>query len=228
MVCRPQAEIRRKKTELKVWQRVDSTKFIYRPFGAHVIHLGNDAEALKGAANAALQCLLMGPPFIKVHPQTKMVNYALAELSWEETFTHSWSQAVSYYSGDDNGGAGGSGSSAGGSAGTGMLGVPQISESGGSRSPAADTPQKRGAPKPTTSPAADDPATKKNRSGNSNPGQPDNTGPTPRVSPRAPQGDAKQLAGLIKDSQKTKNNFLSATAKASFSLRRFGGSIISR
>ena len=140
MVCRPQEEIGRKKTELKVWKRVDSTKFIYRPFGAHVIHLGNDAEALKGAANAASQCLSMGPPFIKVHPQTKMVNYALAELSWEETFMHSWAQAVAYYSGDDNGGARGSGNS-GGSAGTGMLGAPKMSESGGSSSPAAGTPQ---------------------------------------------------------------------------------------
>ena len=91
-----------KKEHLKSWKRTDTTRFVYRPLGALIIHLGgwNDPDAVQGGCVAALQCTLMGHPYLKIHPQTKMVNYAVAELEWKETFEESWSQASKYYAGD--------------------------------------------------------------------------------------------------------------------------------
>ena len=99
------SQLEAKKIASKEWKRVDTTRFIYRPFGALVQHLGGwgDVAAIRGAATGALQCLVMGPPYYKKHPQTGMLNFAIAELSWEETFTASWQQAISYYTGDHKG-----------------------------------------------------------------------------------------------------------------------------
>ncbi len=44
--------------------------------------------------------MIMGPPFVKEHPQTKMTIYAVAELAWSETFEQSWKQTVEYYTKD--------------------------------------------------------------------------------------------------------------------------------
>ena len=45
-----------------------------------------DPAAIKGALTGAAQCLTMGPPFIKIHPQTKMILFAVAEIEFCETF----------------------------------------------------------------------------------------------------------------------------------------------
>ena len=44
-----------------------------------------------------MACMMMGCPYVKIHPQTKMMLYAVAEISWEETFSKSWSEMSEYY-----------------------------------------------------------------------------------------------------------------------------------
>jgi hypothetical protein len=92
------------KTVDKAWTRIDTNKYTYRPYGKMVLDFGgwSDPDAIKGATTGVLQCLLMGPPFIKQHPQTKMTLYAIAEIGWEETFTQSWRHTIEYYAGDDD------------------------------------------------------------------------------------------------------------------------------
>ena len=98
-------QLEAKKTHTKTWKRVDTTQFVYRPFGALVQWLGGwqDPAAIRGAATGAIQCLLLGPPYCREHPQTKMMNFAVAELSWKEEFEVSWQQAISYYTTDHDG-----------------------------------------------------------------------------------------------------------------------------
>ena len=97
------AEIEDKKTHTKTWRKVDTTTWNFRPFGSLVVHLGgwNDPEAVKGACTGALQCLMMGDPFVKIHPQTKMVNFAIAEIGWSEIYDESWTQTLTYLKKND-------------------------------------------------------------------------------------------------------------------------------
>ena len=97
------AELVKKKTMIKSWKRVDSTKFVHRPLGRLVKDFGGwkDPEAIQGACNGAMACMVLGEPYIMIHPQTKMVHYAIAELSWEESFTKSWDEVTDYYMRDE-------------------------------------------------------------------------------------------------------------------------------
>lgn len=96
-------ELMATKTMDKAWARIDTNKYTYRPYGKMVLDFGgwSDPAAIQGATTGVLQCLLMGPPFIKQHPQTKMTLYAIAEIGWEETFTQSWRHTIEYYAGQD-------------------------------------------------------------------------------------------------------------------------------
>ena len=96
-----------KKEHSKSWKRIDSTHFTYRPFGRLVLDLGGwtDPDAVQGATHGVLQCIMMGDPFVKVHPQTKMLIFAIADISWTEQFEKCWSETVTYYGGDSTKGA---------------------------------------------------------------------------------------------------------------------------
>ena len=76
------------------WRKIETTKWVYRTFGALVIHLGgwNDPAAIEGATNGVIQSMSMGPPFVKMHPQTKMLMFAIAEMEWAEVFEEAWKE----------------------------------------------------------------------------------------------------------------------------------------
>jgi hypothetical protein len=76
------------------WRKIETTKWVYRTFGALVIHLGGwtDPAAIEGATNGVIQSMSMGPPFVKMHPQTKMLNFAIAEMEWAEVFEEAWKE----------------------------------------------------------------------------------------------------------------------------------------
>ena len=76
------------------WRKIETTKWVYRTFGALVIHLGgwNDPAAIEGATNGVIQTMSMGPPFVKMHPQTKMLMFAIAEMEWAEVFEEAWKE----------------------------------------------------------------------------------------------------------------------------------------
>jgi hypothetical protein len=97
-----ESEIMEKKTQTKRWSRIDTTAWNYRPFGKLVVDFGGweDPEAIRGAITGSLQCLTMGDPFVKIHPQTKMVLFAIAEIGWAEVFEQSWDQTMPYYKKD--------------------------------------------------------------------------------------------------------------------------------
>lgn len=108
-------QLESKKVVVKEWRKVDSTAFTYRPFGKLVTDFGgwSDVEAVKGATTGALQCLAMGEPWVRIHPQTQMVCFAIAEMGWREKFEQAWRSTVTYYTGNDGNTATGSSSSPG-------------------------------------------------------------------------------------------------------------------
>jgi hypothetical protein len=95
-------ELASKKTSEKIWKRTDTTKWLLRPFGKLVQDLGgwSDKEAIAGATRGAMQCMIMGHPFVQQHPQTQMTIYAVAEIEWSESFDQSWKETVEYYTKD--------------------------------------------------------------------------------------------------------------------------------
>ena len=95
-------ELVSKKTSEKIWKRTDTTKWLLRPFGKLVQDLGgwSDKEAIAGATRGAMQCMIMGHPFVQQHPQTQMTIYAVAEIEWSESFDQSWKETVEYYTKD--------------------------------------------------------------------------------------------------------------------------------
>ena len=69
---------------IESWKRVDTTKWTYYSFSQMVIKLGgwDDKSAIEGASNVVMECMSMEYPFMRTHPQTKAVNFALAEMEW--------------------------------------------------------------------------------------------------------------------------------------------------
>ena len=94
--------------------RQDFTTWIYRPLGVLIKHLGGweDPSAIRGAITGALQCLTMGHPYVMKHPQTQMLQFAIAEIGWKETYEESWKEIIQFYTkpignGDDGDGGNG-------------------------------------------------------------------------------------------------------------------------
>ena len=81
-----------KSKQTTMWRRVDKDRGTYRPLGRLVKEYGGwkCAEAIKGAVCAAQKCLLLGPPWHRVHPQSGLVEYLVMECEFEESFTKSW------------------------------------------------------------------------------------------------------------------------------------------
>ena len=77
----------------------DRTKFKYKTFGRMVQDWGgwNDAAAVKGATTATLMCMSLGPPWIKQHSQSKMIEMAIIQQEWEEEFRNSWDTLTTRY-----------------------------------------------------------------------------------------------------------------------------------
>ena len=209
------SKLESKKTHVRSWSRCDTAKHAYRPLGALIIHLGgwDDPDAVRGGCTAALQCLMLGHPFVKIHEQTRMTNFAIAELSWKEEFQESWDQAVSYYT-DDSPRGGGSDSGGGGGAGGGGNGVAAIQDNKRVASKEPATPK---VPKQARSVC--------------NGGSGGDSGPTtPRTSPRGGGGGSavgagkdqsgsevplkKQLPQLFTKAAKVKTSFQGCVARA--------------
>ncbi len=182
-----------RKTTVKEWRKVDSTAFPYRPFGKLVIDFGGwkDADAIKGATTGALQCLAMGEPWVRIHPQTKMVCFAIAEMGWREEFEQAWRSTVTYYTGDVDKADTGSSASSG-------LKRPAVEE-GASSNTIPTNKVTRAQPTSVTKGKADT---------------------IPQSSPRkdtpskAEQDDKVKVQKLFRDGTKVKNNFTAATGKA--------------
>ncbi len=48
------------------------------------------AEAQRGATNVAQQCLLLGHPWIIIHPQSQLTEFLYLSYSWREEFETAW------------------------------------------------------------------------------------------------------------------------------------------
>ena len=90
------------KTQETSWRRVDTTTAVYRPFGKIVQDLGGwgDALAIAGATKGCSKCLILGPPWWRIHPQTEMLEFIILEGSWEETFSKKWTECKSHMMAD--------------------------------------------------------------------------------------------------------------------------------
>ena len=90
------------KTQETSWRRVDTTTAVYRPFGRIVQKLGGwgDALAIAGATKGCSKCLILGPPWWRIHPQTEMLEFIILVGSWEETFSKKWTECKSHMMAD--------------------------------------------------------------------------------------------------------------------------------
>ena len=90
------------KTQETSWRRVDTTTAVYRPFGRIVQKLGGwgDALAIAGATKGCSKCLILGPPWWRIHAQTEMLEFIILEGSWEETFSKKWTECKSHMMAD--------------------------------------------------------------------------------------------------------------------------------
>jgi hypothetical protein len=88
------AKLEEKHVVTTAWSKVDKQRFQYRTLGRLVLDFGGweDRSAILGACQAASKCLALGPPWTLRHPQSGMVQFAVVELEWEETFSRSWQQ----------------------------------------------------------------------------------------------------------------------------------------
>ena len=88
------AKLEEKHVVTTAWSKVDKQRFQYRTLGRLVKDFGGweDRSAILGACQAASKCLALGPPWTLRHPQSGMVQFAIVELEWEETFSRSWEQ----------------------------------------------------------------------------------------------------------------------------------------
>ena len=39
-------------------------------------------------------CAAMGAPWVLIHPQSKLAEFAVVELSWQEEFEEAWTEAM--------------------------------------------------------------------------------------------------------------------------------------
>jgi hypothetical protein len=80
---------------------VDRTKGKYRNFGRLVLDFGGWSckEAIEGACTAMSKCMMMGPPWVHVHPQSGLTEYLVLEMDFEEEFTSMWSEFTETWQG---------------------------------------------------------------------------------------------------------------------------------
>ena len=78
------------------WSKVDKHKFKYRPLGKLVMDFGgwSDPSAVQGAISAAWQCISMGKPWALRHPQSKLMEFAVVEMQWQDIFEQKWASVV--------------------------------------------------------------------------------------------------------------------------------------
>jgi hypothetical protein len=83
----------------KKYQRVDSTKGVYKPFGRIVQDEGgwDDDAAVTGAKKLAIKCLMMGGNWIKYDYLTERTRLLHLEHSWTEEMTEYWSMFTKDY-----------------------------------------------------------------------------------------------------------------------------------
>ena len=80
--------------QVTTWKKVDTTKWIYRSYSQLVGFLGgwDDQSAIDGANEGVMECMSMGYPFVRKHPQTKIVMFAIAEMQWAEIYEQAWTE----------------------------------------------------------------------------------------------------------------------------------------
>jgi len=88
-----------KKQAKRAWSRTDVTKGRWVNFGRLVIDLGGWTcrEALEGAVTACQKCLQMGGSWIRIHPQTNLVEFLILKTEWTEEFVQSWEMFREYW-----------------------------------------------------------------------------------------------------------------------------------
>ena len=76
----------------KSWRRIDTNSGKMKPLGRIVVDEGgwDDPYAVAGTLELVSQCLLMGGPFVGVHPQTKRKIFLHLEFGFEEQFSECW------------------------------------------------------------------------------------------------------------------------------------------
>jgi hypothetical protein len=85
-------EYKRSKTKTTMWKRIDSDKGVYRNFGQLVISQGGwkDPSAIAGSLKLATQCVQLGHPWTKVHPQTGRTLFLELSFEFQEVFQEAW------------------------------------------------------------------------------------------------------------------------------------------
>ena len=58
------------------------------------------ADAIAGAVCGASKCLVMGPPWWRIHPQTERMEFAIMETGWETLFKNAWEETKEEVNGD--------------------------------------------------------------------------------------------------------------------------------
>jgi hypothetical protein len=81
---------RESKTKTSVWRRVDTTRGKYMSVPQLLTEQGDSEEAMTGIVKLIKRCSAMGPPWIRLHPQTEIMLYLLLDFQFTEDFDQSW------------------------------------------------------------------------------------------------------------------------------------------
>ena len=70
------------------WSKTDITKGRYVNFARLVLDLGvwRSWEAFEGAVCASQKCIHMASPWVRIHPQTELVEFLILQFEWAEEF----------------------------------------------------------------------------------------------------------------------------------------------
>ena len=90
------------KKQVTKFEKIDFSKVKMRTFGKLVMDMGgwSCADAIAGAACGASKCLVMGPPWWRIHPQTERMEFAIMETGWETLFKNAWEETKEEINGD--------------------------------------------------------------------------------------------------------------------------------
>ena len=55
----------------------------------------------QGVIEGINKCIAMGPPWLKRHCQTELMEYVIVETEWCETFAECWAESQSEHLGTD-------------------------------------------------------------------------------------------------------------------------------
>jgi hypothetical protein len=82
---------RESKIHKKAWRRVDTDRGDYMNLDQLLMNQGTSDDAQVGTARLMAQCVAMGQPWTRIHPQTQRILYLVLSFKFQEDFEQSWS-----------------------------------------------------------------------------------------------------------------------------------------